>query len=342
MRPKALETFLTSVFQAKLPVCIAGAPGIGKTAIIQNVVENILGWDFVLMHPGISSPIDFKGLGIKVSNTEARFVPFGDLFRLVEAKKPTVCLMDDLAHATQATQAALMQLIWARRLDGHIVSDQVVFCSATNRIQDMSGVHAVIEAFKSRNASIVTLEPSVEDWVRGWALHNKIHEDIIAFVRLDHAKLYDFKPTKDLTNSVCPRTVENASRLLSLEMPIEIEKEAVGGAVGQGWATEFYEFRRLRGELPTWQEIKDKPKTAIVPKESSPDACFLVSSIIASNGKATDSAPIATYMERLGKEYQALIFSDMLAVDPKIGLTKEWRKWRQDNANLMAYEVGAQ
>lgn len=52
------------------------------------------------------------------------------------ATKLTACFIDDLGQATPAVQAAAMQLILALTLNGHRVSDQVVFVAATNRRTD--------------------------------------------------------------------------------------------------------------------------------------------------------------------------------------------------------------
>ncbi len=43
-----------------------------------------------------------------------------------------VCLLDDLGQAPPAVQAAAMQLLLARRVNGHAVSDHVTFLAATN------------------------------------------------------------------------------------------------------------------------------------------------------------------------------------------------------------------
>ncbi len=73
------------------------------------------------------------------------------------ATKLTACFIDDLGQATPAVQAAAMQLILARTLNGHRVSDHVVFIAATNRRTDRAGVSGILEPVKSRFATLVEL-----------------------------------------------------------------------------------------------------------------------------------------------------------------------------------------
>ena len=76
--------------------------------------------------------------------------------------------MDDLGQAPPAVQAAAMQLILARRINGSLVSDEVCFVAATNRKNDKAGVARILEPVKSRFAAIVELTPCVEEWAT-WA-----------------------------------------------------------------------------------------------------------------------------------------------------------------------------
>ena len=57
----------------------------------------------------------------------AYFLPYGELHEILHAQEETIFFLDDLGQATPAVQAACMQLILARRINGHIVSDKVTF-----------------------------------------------------------------------------------------------------------------------------------------------------------------------------------------------------------------------
>src|SRR5688572_28860406 len=156
MTPSQLEGFLAFCFTNRLPVLIKGKPGIGKSDITEQaaIAANC---KLIISHPVVSDPTDYKGLPFAM-NGEAHFLPYSDLKKLIDAKEPTVFFLDDLGQAPAAVQAACMQLILARQLNGHKISDFVTFLAATNRKEDKAAVSGLLEPVKSRFASIVELE----------------------------------------------------------------------------------------------------------------------------------------------------------------------------------------
>ena len=213
MKPSQLQRLLTTAFRHKLKVLIKGAPGIGKTEIVMQACA-AAGAALIVMHPAVSDPTDFKGLPAIVEK-HAEFLPYGQLRKLIEATTLTVCFIDDIGQAPHAVQAALMQLIQQREIDGHRISDQVVFCGATNDNSHMAGVQSILEPVKSRWHTIVELVPDQIEWVR-WAKKQGLAEEVLAFVMFRGMEaLSNFKATRELTNSPSPRTVANAAALFS-------------------------------------------------------------------------------------------------------------------------------
>ncbi|MDA8165458.1 MAG: ATP-binding protein, partial [Desulfobacteraceae bacterium] len=266
LKPSELKGLLLKTIPARLPVLIKGAPGLGKTDIVGQAAA-ALSARLQLKHPVVDDPIDYKGLGFKVEGRdEARFLPFGDLKALIDADTPTVCFLDDLGQAPPAVQAAAMQLLLSRSINGHRVSERVCFVAATNRRTDRAGVSGILEPVKSRFATIVELQPDLEDWV-AWALSHDMPTELIAFVRYRPNLLWDFAPTAEMTNSPCPRTVANAGRLLNIGLPPEVEYQAVSGAAGEGFAAELLGFLRIYRKLPHPDRVLQDPDRAPVPAD---------------------------------------------------------------------------
>src|SRR5438045_1091601 len=166
MKPSTLKGFLGKAIQQGIRVLIKSAPGAGKSEIVAQVAteENC---DLIISHPAISDPTDYKGLPANV-NGKAEFLPYGQLRRLIEAKRKTVCLFDDIGQAPNAVQASLMQVVQAREIDGQKISDFVTFIGATNDTTHQAGVSGMIEPLKSRWDSIVKLDFDLDDWCE-WA-----------------------------------------------------------------------------------------------------------------------------------------------------------------------------
>ena len=121
MKASQLTEFLEFAIKAKLPVLIKGKPGGGKSDIVDLSTANA-GAELIISHPVVSDPTDFKGMPY-AANGKATFLPFNDLQRLIDARKPTVFFLDDLGQSSPSVQAACMQLILARKINGFSVSE---------------------------------------------------------------------------------------------------------------------------------------------------------------------------------------------------------------------------
>lgn len=300
VKPSQLATLLAGFIKAKVNVLITGAPGIGKSDIIAQAAA-LANADLILSHPAVEDPTDVKGLpwmnGAK--KDEATFLPFGNLAKAMSAKKLTVWDLEDLGQSTPAMQAAYMQLLLAKEVNGHKLSPHVTFVASTNRRIDRSGVSGILEAVKSRFGTIVELEVDVNDWTQ-WAFNNNIPHMLVAFIRYRPQLLSDFKPTADLTNSPSPRTWSNVAKIEAMNLPQDIELAAMGGAVGEGPAGEYLAFRQMAKTLPNLDAILLNPGKAPIPDEAS--QLYATCMGLARKATATNFPSVLKYAERLYTE----------------------------------------
>ncbi len=329
MRATQLSQFLTFAINAKLPVLVKGKPGIGKSDIIETATADA-GADLILSHPVVSDPTDYKGLPY-AANGKASFLPFGDLQRLIDARKPTVFFLDDLGQASPAVQASCMQLILARRINGFAVSEHVTFFAATNRKEDKAAVSGLLEPVKSRFASILELEVDHNDWCN-WALtKGGMPVELVAFIRYRPELLDNFTPTKDIVNSPSPRTVAYVGKLLAAGLPEAMWFEAFKGAAGEGFATEFLSFLKMYKDLPNIDQIFMNPMLADVPTQ--PGILYAVSAAIAKRITDVNAGNAFTYLERLPLEISMACVKDITTSKPEILTTMACTKWLVKNGN---------
>lgn len=329
MRPSELTTLLAKTIPAGLPVLIKGAPGIGKSDIVSQAAAAAKA-DLIISHPVVSDPTDFKGLPAVVDGM-AEFLPFGELNALIKAKRPTVAFLDDLGQAPAVVQAAAMQLILARRINGHKVSDKVVFVAATNRREDRAGVTGILEPVKSRFATIVELTVDINDWC-AWALEHDVPPELVGFVR--------FRPelmtapgvaTNDIVNRPSPRTVTHLGRLYAAGIT---DLESLGGATGIGFATEFVGFIRVWASLPSIDSILLSPTTAAVPKE--PAALYAIATALATRATPQNAGRVIKYLGRLPEEFSVLGVRDIMRSRPQAANCAEFIRWATDHQELLA------
>lgn len=325
MKPSELLSFLSAAFRDRLSVLITGAPGIGKSDIVAQAARDAEA-DLILSHPAVADPTDAKGLPWVVDG-HATFLPFGELERAIDAKGPTVWFLDDLGQASPAVQASYMQLLLARRVNGHKLSKHVTFVAATNRRTDRAGVSGVLEPVKSRFGSIVELTPDLDEWCQ-WAIDNDLEPAIVAFLRFKPDLLCDFKATADLTNSPVPRTWSHADRILKLNLSTHVQSAALAGAIGEGAATELMAFLRLYHSLPSIDQILLDPSSVAVPKE--PATLYALSGALAYRATKDNFDRISKFMLKMNDagrgEFAVLVMRDALRREPKIVQTQAYVK----------------
>lgn len=330
MKPKELQQLLRVTIPAGLPVLVKGAPGVGKSDIIAQASEES-GAEVIIEHPVVSDPTDFKGLPF-AKNGKADFLPFGSLRNILEAKKKTVYFLDDLGQAPPSVQAACMQLILARRINGNRVSDHVTFIAATNRHTDRAGVTGILEPVKSRFTSIVELEPDIEDWVE-WALQADVPTELIAFIRFRPNLLFGFEPTNEIKNTPCPRTVVNVGKLMQLGVPHEIEYETYSGAAGEGFAAELMAFLNIFRELPNPDMVLMDPQKATVPED--PATLYAICGALARRSSSNTIDRLITYANRLPAEFSVLLIRDCVQIDRDVVNNRSFIEWASAHSDVL-------
>ncbi len=330
MKPSQLKELLSKTIPAGLPVMIVGPPGVGKSDIVSQATSGTE-TELIVSHPVVDDPIDYKGLpGIIDGNAE--FLPFGNLRKLVEAKKRTVCFLDDLGQAPPSVQAAAMQLILARRVNGHTVSPHVTFLAATNRKQDRAGVSGILEPVKSRFSAIIQLEPDMDDWIK-WALSNNVPTELIAFIRFRPNLLFDFTPTADMTNSPCPRTVANVGKLMQIGIPKDLEYETFTGAAGEGFAAEFVGFLKIFRNLPNPDGVLMNPDSAKVPDD--PATMYALCGALAARVSKNNMDRLCKYADRIPCEFNVLLMQDAVHRTPELQETRSFMEWASKNKEIL-------
>lgn len=296
MTPNQVSKFLAAAIPARLPVLLTGSPGVGKTMLVEQAAE-AAGCDIVISHPVVSDPTDAKGLPWPDKDSmTARFLPLGEVAELLTCTRPTVWFLDDLGQAAPATQAAYMQWLLARRVNGHILPDHVTIIAATNRRQDRAGVQGILEPVKSRFASIVEVNTHLDEWC-GWAIGADIETTVIAFLRYRPELLCAPNPTADMSNAPSPRTWANLSKLAGLGLPSEVRLPIYSGAVGQGAAVEYLAYETMFGSLVTADEILLNPTRAEIP--TKPSELYAVSTALGAKVSVNTADRMLSYLERV-------------------------------------------
>lgn len=305
MNPTQVARSLSRRIAARQPVLLIGAPGVGKTDLVSQAAA-AANADIIVSHPVVADPTDAKGLPFpSADGKSATFLPYGELAQALAATKPTVWFIDDIGQAAPAVQAAFMQLLLTRRINGHKLPDFITFVAASNRKQDRAGVVGLLEPVKSRFTTIIEVTPDVDSWIN-WALTAGLPAPLIAFIQLFGDKLLHAPaPTYELINSPSPRTWHNVARLLmsGLDEDPVVAKEELSGAVGLSAATEFINFVTNSTDLPSIEDLLLYPDTVAIPKTLS--ARWLVVTAVATRATSSNFSALCLLASRLFNEGHA-------------------------------------
>jgi len=162
------------------PVFIWGAPGIGKSSIVENFAES-LGLPCISMLGSQLAPEDIIGVP-QIIDGKSVFCPP----RMIARNEPYCLFLDELNACSQEVQKAFYSLIHDRRVGEYFLPEGSIIIGAGNRAQDNAIVKTMSSALVNRMFH-VELIASHRDWLE-WAGQNGIHPHIIEYIGLrpDH------------------------------------------------------------------------------------------------------------------------------------------------------------
>jgi hypothetical protein len=342
--PKVLWTeaieLCTKYASADMNVMFTGAPGIGKTALVE-IVSQRLGWKLIKLHLCIADPTDVKGLPVwfeeKDGKKIAYFIPFGELKQLIDATEPTFAFLDDFGQAKEAVQAATMQLLHGGTLNQTQISKHVRFVACTNRKHDKAGVSGILEPVKSRFHGIFELVPELEPFLQnginiGWS------PVLIAFMRNRPEWLTGgpegWAPVQDIVNQSNPRSIEHLADVMSLGLNAGLKSKAYAGAVGLAMANEFNAFEDLVLKLPNMDTVCNNPMQADIP--GAPDTMYAMIGALHSRMTNSNLENIYTYIDRaFTKEMQMVFHRDVKGYNKSLIHNAGYIQWAAKNGEKM-------
>jgi hypothetical protein len=340
MRPSQVKKVLVKAILARKRILLVGAPGLGKTALIKwarEEVERIMGTgiDLTTLYVSISDPTDFKGFYC-IINGKPEIMPFGELEKIFNATSLHIVFLDDFGQGAPAVQAAAMSF-----LDRVKDNPNICVLGATNRREDRANVSGMLEPVKSRFDSIIHMEYDNEDWVE-WALeqvqNNKMPIELVAFNKFRPKLMYSVKPSPDLVNGPCPRTVESLGHLIMLGLDTDCEYETYCGAVGEGFTAELMGFLPIWKKLPNIDTILMNPDSVTLPTMDEPFApsiYFAVCNALSLKANENTIERILKFSEKLPPEFAVSLVVDCVKKDVNIQNTKAYIIWQSKNKDLI-------
>jgi MoxR-like ATPase len=328
MKASAISAALHVLFAARQPVFIWGGPGIGKSAVV-NQLAAALKIPLQDVRALLLDPVDLRGLPFLGSDGRSKWASP----EFLPQDGSGILFLDELNAAPAMVQASCYQLVLDRRLGEYTLPEGWAIIAAGNRDSDRGATTRMPTPLRNRFVHL-EFEVDIQEWSE-WAIRTRIRPELIAFLRFRPELLSAFD--RDTNAFPSPRSWEFVSRILdALDSKANpaIEHEVIAGAVGTGAATEVSAFLRTYRELPSIDGILLNPLQEPVPENAA--AQYAVASALAHCATDTNFDRICLYLNRLPTEFRVLCVRDATLREPAIRCTAGYTKWAVENHHVVA------
>jgi len=234
------------------PVFIWGAPGIGKSALVERFADEV-GLPCVSLLGSQLAPEDIIGIP-QIRGETSEFLPP----KMIARKEPYVLFLDELNACSQEVQKAFYSLIHERRIGEYHLPKGSVVIGAGNRSNDGAIVKTMSSALVNRMFH-VQLTANPEQWLQ-WAYENHLHPWITDYIgqRPDH--LFSEPPKTEEPYST-PRSWHMLSDALKEyhageeEIPENLLRVLVYGCISASHAGMFLAYTKQLGNTHLLADI---------------------------------------------------------------------------------------
>jgi hypothetical protein len=263
LNPKQLVEKIKMHYKAQndhgihLPLFIWGAPGIGKTDVVNDTADD-LDLTAITIDLSLKDPVDFIGVPMPekhfTASKDGERKPTLDkegnpVYKTIyavpkifpdesEAVKGGIIFFDEMNRANPSVLNASLQFICNRKLNGYELPHNWIIIAASNRPHiDDEGMSEIGKALGNRFAQ-VNMFVTVEDWIK-WARSKKamtkpidkndekfvpeyyVSPELMSFLQFND-EYFHKNPTLDAATSVfpTPRSWSRASKLLLVSKKI--------------------------------------------------------------------------------------------------------------------------
>lgn len=299
-------------------VMIEGESGAGKSEAIAQAVEEA-GAMLVDVRLGQYDSVDMRGFpGVDKATAQTTWYPPSTLPFVGNPNFPTdkviVIFFDEMTSASPPVFANAYQLTNDHSLGEHVLMPNVRIICAGNRSKDRGVVNRMPAPLCNR-MTWFELKTSVKAWCE-YAQSIGVPPMFVAFMNFRKNLLHTFDSEAPAKVFATPRTWMKAVKYYQSDLPDQLKRSAMQGAVGEGPANEFWGFHDVWHKVLPIKTIMADPLGCKLPDEESMKYATAVSVSGAMNAKNTST--LYSFLKRMDAEYVILAWTLALARDKQL------------------------
>lgn len=306
---------------------ILGAPGGGKSACARDIVQSLGIENVVEFTASLRDPVDVMGVPDNTGEF-TRWVPPEEFYKLRQGVGRAALILEELSDAPVPMQNALCGVIYDRRANNLMLTNQLFILATGNRTEDKSGANRITSKLANRTRRF-DFQETIDDWTE-WALDNGIDPVLIQFLRFRPGLLSDFDPNRFANPT--PRAWERVNLIpSSLESGLFFDN--VAGEVGEGAAAEFTGFKRIYEGLPDIDGILLNPANAEIPED--PATMYALTGALARKATKDNFDRVSTYLGRMSPEFNVMATKDAIKMTPAIQHSRAFMEWAVKHSEVL-------
>lgn len=315
-----LKKELDLLLETNIPVFIHGAPGIGKSYIVNEIAAK-KGWQISDVRLSQLDSVDLRGIP---SIKDGRTIWMPPIFLPTEGVG--ILFLDELNSAPPSVQAAIYQLVLDRKIGEYSMPEGWRIVCAGNRVSDRGIVFRLPSPLANRMVHLVA-GAKFEDF-KVWAIQNGLHPSIVAFLGFRPDLLSQEAPKDAQTNPAfaTPRSWTMLSKIAGKCETLEGHTPLIYGAVGYAAGIEFLSYLKTYAEIP---DVDAVLRGEDVPAPTNPGALYALTAALVErwDGSQAQGEALLAYSKVLPTEFGVMLVKDLVVKDENIAAAPSFEAW---------------